>query len=354
MNKYTDIAVDGYERVVRCDNTQIGFTAWAAIHDSTLGPALGGCRVWNYGSDDVALTDVLRLSKGMTYKNALARLPLGGGKSVVRTNLEKVDREALFLSFGDFIEYLGGIYITAEDVNSTLADMEIIQQKTRHVATVGASGNPSPFTAYGVYCAIKAAARFKLKRQDLAGLTVAIQGLGQTGGRLAELLAQDRCRIIGTDISKRNMRMLQEKISLERVDADEIYDVRCDIFSPCALGGIVNSTTIPRLRCSIIAGSSNNQLLQKEDGEAVRKRGILYVPDYAANAGGVINISCEIGQQYDAKAAKEKTAEIGECVTEIFKLAEKRGLPTNIVADQLAEEIIAGKRQGSHAFLASA
>lgn len=354
MNKYTDIAVDGYERVVRCENSKVGFTAWAAIHDSTLGPALGGCRVWNYESEDAALTDVLRLSKGMTYKNALARLPLGGGKSVIKANLEKVDRENLFDAFGDFVEYLDGTYITAEDVNSTLADMEIIQKKTLHVATVGASGNPSPFTAFGVYCAIKAAARFKLKRDDLEGLTVAVQGLGQTGGRLAELLAQDRCRIIGTDISKRNIRMLKEKISFERVDADEIYDVRCDIFSPCALGGIVNSSTIPRLRSSIIAGSANNQLLTEEDGEALRKRGILYVPDYAANAGGVINISCEIGQQYDSRRAKRKTADIAACVTEIFELAEKRGLPTNVVADTLAEQIISLRRMENEPMLNSA
>jgi len=175
MNNYTDLGLEGYERVVRCDNPTIGFTAWIAVHDTTMGPSLGGCRVWNYADDDAALTDVLRLSKGMTYKNALAGLDLGGGKSVIQADLAIIDKTALFENFGKFVEYLDGIYITAEDVNSTLADMTVIKEQTAHVATVGASGNPSPFTAYGVYCGIKASVSYRLKKDSLNGLTVVVQ-----------------------------------------------------------------------------------------------------------------------------------------------------------------------------------
>jgi leucine dehydrogenase len=354
MNIYKDLQVDGYERVVRCDNTEVGFTAWVAVHDSTLGPALGGCRVWRYVSEEDALTDVLRLSRGMTYKNALARLALGGGKGVIRTDIGAVDRVALFEAFGSFVEYLGGLYITAEDVNSTLEDMGIVKRKTSYVATVGASGNPSPFTAYGVYCAIKASVGYRLKRDSLAGLTVAIQGAGETGGRLAQLLANDGCSIIIADINEEHIRALRQKTGFKRVDAEEIYSVDCDIFSPCALGGILNARTIAALRCAIVAGSANNQLLEEVDGDRLRQRGILYAPDYAANAGGVINISCEIGGRYDRDTAMKKTLAIGDTLTEIFLLAEKKGLATNRVANELAEELIARRRNEAELFLKTA
>lgn len=338
MNRYTTLDIDGYEEVVRCDNQKVGFTAWIAIHNSNRGPALGGCRVWRYENEQAALTDVLRLSRGMTYKNALARLPLGGGKSVVHTDLNKVDRIALFEEIGNFVESLDGRYITAEDVNSTVQDMAVLKRKTAHVATVGASGNPSPFTAYGVYCAIRASVRHKLKRERLEGLTVAIQGVGETGGRLAELLKKDNCNIIAADINEDHIRSLKEKIDFELVKPEYIYGVCCDIFAPCALGGILNSQTIPLLLCQIIAGSANNQLLTEEDGARLHRRGILYAPDYAANAGGVINISCEIGQHYDKKKAMRLTATIEKTLLEIYRLAGEQKLPTNIVANSLAEE----------------
>ena len=338
MNKYTILDIDGYEEVVRCDNQEVGFTAWIAIHNSNRGPALGGCRVWHYENEQAALTDALRLSKGMTYKNALARLPLGGGKSVVHTDLDKVDRIALFEEIGNFVESLDGRYITAEDVNSTVEDMAILQQKTDHVATVGASGNPSPFTAYGVYCAIRASVQHKLKREQLDGLTVAIQGIGETGGRLAELLKRDNCRIVATDINEDHIHNLRNKIDFEVVKPDEIYGVCCDIFAPCAFGGILNNRTIPLLLCQIVAGSANNQLLTEEDGQRLHRRGILYAPDYAANAGGVINISCEIGQKYDEKKAMRLTATIEKTLLKIYRLAHEQKLPTNIIANTLAEQ----------------
>ncbi len=342
MNVYKELHFNEYEKVVRCENSDVGFKAWVAIHNSNLGPALGGCRIWQYGSDDAALTDVLRLSKGMTYKNALARLPLGGGKSVVHTDLKHVDRVALFEEVGNFIDHLQGKYITAEDVNSTVEDMEIIKRNTQHVATVGASGNPSPFTAYGVYCAIKASVKHKLKRDTLEGLTVAIQGVGETGGRLAEQLAKDKCNLFVADINEENIARLQNKVKFERVGLEDIYDVECDVFAPCALGGTLNDITIPRLKCKIVAGSANNQLLEEAHGEALRNRGILYAPDYAANAGGIINVSCEIGQKYSKDRAMQLVVGIEKILLEIFRKADAGQLPTNIVANELAEELFAG------------
>lgn len=354
MNKLTELNIDGYERVVRCDNKEVGFTAWGAVHDTTLGPALGGCRVWNYESEEAALTDVLRLSQGMTYKNALAGLELGGGKSVVRANLDNVDRTALFEHFGKFVDCFDGSYITAEDVNSTLADMEVVQRHTEHVATVGASGNPSPFTAYGVYCAIRASVGYKLKKDSLKGLTAAIQGVGETGARLAEMLAEDGCRIIAADINVQNLKRLREKIHFDQIHPEKIYNADCDIFAPCALGGVLNQQTIPRLRCAIVAGSANNQLLREGDGEALRQRDILYAPDFAINAGGVINIDCEIGQTYDPVLARKKTAAIAECVIRIFELSEKDGMATNRMAIKMAEELIADKRTSMEPLLHTA
>jgi leucine dehydrogenase len=339
MNTYTEVNRDGYEKVVRCDNPEIGFVAWIAVHNSCRGPALGGCRVWHYANEKEALTDVLRLSKGMTYKNSLAKLPLGGGKSVVHTDLKTINREALFEHIGLFVESLGGLYITAEDVNSTVEDMAIAKRKTSHVATVGSSGNPSPFTAYGVYCAIKAAVKHKLRKQRLDGLTVAIQGVGETGGRLAQLLKNDNCRIIAADINEDNIKSLEKKIALTRVNEEQIYEMQCDVFSPCALGGTLNELTIPRLNCSIVAGSANNQLLKESDGDLLLRRNILYVPDYAGNAGGVINISCELDQKYSQTKAMRLTAGIEQTVLEIIQQADKQGLPTNTVANKIAENL---------------
>lgn len=344
MNVYTELDIAGYERVVRCDNKEVGFVAWIAVHNTTLGPALGGCRVWMYESEEAALTDVLRLSKGMTYKNSLAQLPLGGGKSVVHTDLARVDRGALFREIGNFVELLQGIYITAEDMNSTVDDMAVVKKQTDHVATVGASGNPSPFTALGVFHAIRASVQHRLNRDTLTGLTVAIQGVGETGGRLAELLVAERCNLIVADVNERNVSLLSKRVEFNLVKPDEIYDAQFDIFAPCALGGILNSRTIPRLKCSIVAGSANNQLLEEGDGKLLMERNILYAPDYAVNAGGVINISCEIGQTYRAENARKLTAKIEETLKDIYVRAKSLNLPTNIVANALAEEMLSPQR----------
>lgn len=338
MNRYRAVSADGYEEVVRCDNDQVGFSAWIAIHNTSRGPALGGCRVWNYRSADEALEDVLRLSRAMTYKNSLAGLKLGGGKCVVRADLTRIDRAVLFELIGEFVDTLGGRYITAEDVNSTVEDMVFVKRATSHVATVGASGNPSPFTAYGVYCAIRAAVYFIKRCRDLSGLRVAIQGVGETGGRLAELLAADGCKVLAADLNRANIHRLSRRFRLEEIDPETVHRSNCDIYSPCALGGTLNSDTISELRCWLVAGSANNQLLSRNDGQLLDRLGIVYIPDYAANAGGVINISCEIGRNYDELLAWKKTGQIGGTVTEILRRAAATNTPTSVVADTMAEE----------------
>ncbi len=343
MNRYRAIGVDGYEEVVRCDNEQAGFSAWIAIHNTNRGPALGGCRVWNYGSENEAFEDVLRLSRAMTYKNSLAGLRLGGGKCVVRADLTRIDRAVVFEMIGEFVDTLGGRYITAEDVNSTVEDMVFVQRATPHVATVGASGNPSPFTAYGVYCAIRAGVFFVKGRRNLSGLRVAIQGVGETGGRLAQLLATEGCKVMAADINRQSLDRLASQIRLEEISPEDLHRCRCDIFSPCALGGTLNADTIPELQCWLVAGSANNQLLTPADGHLLDRLGIVYIPDYAANAGGVINISCEIGRDYDELLAWNKTARIGAIVTEILRRSAATNTPTSVVADTMAEDFFALK-----------
>lgn len=339
MNRYQTLTVDGYEEVVRCDNREAGFAAWIAIHNTNRGPALGGCRVWSYGSDEEAFFDVLRLSRGMTYKNSLAHLPLGGGKCVVRVDPGRVDRAHLFESVGEFVDTLGGRYITAEDVNSTVEDMAHVQRSTAHVATVGASGNPSPFTAYGVYCAIKAGILYTRGRKNLSGLRVAIQGVGETGGRLARLLASAGCNVVAADLSQERLDRLRSQVDAQVIGPADVHRCRCDIFSPCAMGGTLNHKTIPELRCALVAGSANNQLLNPSDGHLLDRLGIVYIPDYAANAGGVINISCEIDGDYDGARARARTARIGATVTEILHRSAATRMPTSVVADAMAEEL---------------
>jgi leucine dehydrogenase len=339
MNRYRAVAADGYEEVVRCDNEQAGFSAWIAIHNTNRGPALGGCRVWNYGSADEALEDVLRLSRAMTYKNSLAGLRLGGGKCVVKADLTRVDRAALFELIGEFVNTFEGRYITAEDVNSTIEDMAFVQRSTTHVATVGASGNPSPFTAYGVYCAIRAGVYFIKGRGELSGLRVAIQGVGETGGRLAQLLTADGCKVMVADINRASLDRLGRQVGFEEIDPEAVHRCACDIFSPCALGGTLNPDTIPELQCWLVAGSANNQLLNPDQGHLLDRLGIVYIPDYAANAGGVINISCEIDRDYDEAVAWSKTGRIGATVTEILRRSAATNTPTSVVADTMAEEL---------------
>ncbi len=289
---------DNHEQVVFCSDKETGLKAIIAVHSTKLGPAVGGCRLWDYVADEDALVDVLRLSRGMTYKNAMAGLPLGGGKSVIIGDAKSIKSEALFRKFGQFVHSLSGRYVSAEDVNITTADISIVGQETPYVAGLdGKSGNPGPFTALGTYKGIKAAAKHKFGTDNLEGKTVAIQGLGSVGFYLCEHLHQEGARLIVTDINQDAVSRAVAKFGATAVGLDEIYSQQCDIYAPCALGATINDHTIEQFQCKIIAGCANNQLKEPRHGDMLRQKGILYAPDYVINAGGIINVSLELRPQ---------------------------------------------------------
>ncbi len=291
------------EKVTNTDHEQVligrddasGYHGIIAVHSTALGPAVGGTRFWNYESEDEALTDALRLSQGMTYKTALAGLPLGGGKSIIIGNNSTHNRTALLRAHGRFVETLKGRYITAEDVGTSPADMEIVRLETQYVAgLIGRSGDPSPYTACGVFRAIQASNNFLWRTDELSGLTVAIQGCGNVGYNLAKLLHEAGARLIVTDVNAENLSRVVNEFGAETVAPHEIFSVRADVFAPCALGGVINDETIPQLKVQIVAGAANNQLLEERHGTMLRQRSILYAPDYVANAGGVLNGCIEV------------------------------------------------------------
>ena len=328
-----------HEQVVFCNDGRAGLNAIIAVHDTTLGPALGGCRMWAYTSEDEALVDVLRLSRGMTYKAAISNLDLGGGKSVIIGDPKRDKTPALFESFGKFVEDLNGRYVVAEDVGTSVADMEIVRKRTRHVAGIaeGGSGDPSPATAWGVYHGIKAAVRHRLGRDNLDGARIAVQGLGHVGAHLCGHLARDGARLIVTDIDRAAVSRAERRFGAIAVTPDDIYGADADVFAPCALGAILNDETIPGLNVPIVAGSANNQLAEDRHGAALAERGILYAPDYVINAGGIINISHE-GRGYDTALALDHVAGIHRTLAELFERAEAEAVPTNVMADRIAEE----------------
>jgi leucine dehydrogenase len=340
-------SVPGYERVVWGQDVGSGYRGVVAIHSTKLGPAVGGTRYWHYRSEIEALTDALRLARGMTYKNALAGLPCGGGKSIILGSHhgegERVDRERLFRSHGKLVEYLGGSYITGEDVGTSPADMEYVFAKTQHVAGLdGRSGDPSPHTARGVFRAIQAAAQYRWGGDDLSGKTVAIQGCGHVGYYLAKQLRQAGARLIVGDIDRVRLERAVQDFAASAAEPDRIHAAECEIFAPCALGGILNDQTIPQLRAQLVVGGANNQLLEPRHGDLLEQRGILYAPDYAANAGGVIH-GCSIEMLgWDAARADQRLDEaIYKTVLQIFALARSAGIPTYRAADRLAEERLA-------------
>jgi len=327
-----------HEQVLIAHDDASGYHGIIAIHSTALGPAVGGTRFWNYDSEDEALTDALRLSHGMTYKSALAGLPLGGGKSIIIGNNSTYNRTALLRSHGRFVDALKGRYITAEDVGTSPADMEIVRLETQYVAgLIGRSGDPSPYTACGVFRAIQASNYFLWNTVEISGLTVAIQGCGNVGYHLAQLLHEERVRLIVTDVNRENLSRVVDEFGAEAVSPDEIFSVRADVFAPCALGGVINDETIPKLRVQIVAGSANNQLLEERHGAMLRDRSILYAPDYVANAGGVLNGCIEL-LGWSPERAYSKVMGIYETVLSIFKSAEAEGITTNEAADRLAEE----------------
>jgi leucine dehydrogenase len=326
-----------HERVLFGRDEASGYRGIIAIHSTQLGPALGGARFWNYASEADALTDVLRLSRGMTYKNALAGLPFGGGKSIIIGDNRTLQREELFRAHGRFVETLGGSYLTAEDVGTTTADMEFVLMETEHVAGLAhLSGDPSPVTARGVFRAMQAAARHRWGTDELAGRRVALQGCGHVGYYLAKELREAGAQLIVTDVDGERIERVVSDYEAERVAPEEIYAVEADIFAPCALGGILNDRTIPQLKTEIVAGAANNQLLEARHGETLNARGILYAPDYAANAGGVINGCIEL-LNWEQSHSRAKVEAIYDTLLEIFQLADAQGIPTSKAADQLAE-----------------
>jgi leucine dehydrogenase len=328
-----------HERVLLCSDPEAGYRAVIAIHSTAAGPAAGGTRYWTYASDEEAVTDALRLSRGMTYKNAMAGLPLGGGKSVILRAQGGIDREALFRAHGRFIEGLGGVYMTGEDVGTTLEDMRIIQRETAHVA--GVTGDPSPFTAHGVVRAMRAAALHRWGSDDLEGRTVAIQGCGNVGFHLAGELAAAGARLVVTDVDAGRVRPVVEATGARTVPAAEIFDVEADVFAPCALGGILNAGTIPRLRVEIVAGAANNQLLEEADGERLHARGILYAPDYVANAGGVLALAGREVLGWPEEELLERVERIYGTILEVLSLAAEQGVAPPVAADRLAERRLA-------------
>ncbi|MDG1707786.1 MAG: Glu/Leu/Phe/Val dehydrogenase dimerization domain-containing protein [Emcibacteraceae bacterium] len=338
----------GHEQLAYFDDKETGLKAFIAVHDTTLGPGAGGCRMWPYENEMDALNDALRLSRGMSYKNAMAGLPLGGGKAVIIANSKTDKSEELFKAFGRCVEKMGGKYITAEDVGMTTEDMMIIASETSHIAGLPtgdhASGDPSPFTARGVYNGIRAAVKYKLGKDSLEGLTVAVQGVGHVGLFLCEHLHNDGAKILVSDIVQEHLDEAVKKYDATVVAPDDILSVKCDVLSPCALGAVLNDETIPNLKTTIVAGGSNNQLANDSHGVRLMDRGVLYAPDYVINAGGIINVSGETSGNYDLKNINEKVDNIYGTLIHIFERADKEKRPTNVVADEMAEEILANAR----------
>lgn len=321
-----------------------GLKAIVAIHDSRLGPALGGCRFLPYDSDEDAVVDALRLARGMTYKAALAGLAHGGGKSVLIRPKQHFDRVAMFRAFGEFIEDLRGHYITAEDSGTGLEDMEVIRTVTKNVTGVdmahGGSGDPSPFTALGVRRGIEACVKFKLQRDSLDGVHVAVQGVGHVGYHLCKELHAQGAKISVADVDPLKTERAQREFGASIVALDKIFEIECDVIAPCALGSALNDTTIPRLKAKIVAGAANNQLALPRHGDDLHARGILYAPDYAINAGGLVNVAQEV-VGYDAAKSREKTMKIFDTIFEIADRSQKSGTPAYRVADTLVEEKLA-------------
>jgi leucine dehydrogenase len=337
----------GHEQLLVCHEPSQGLRAFIAIHDTTLGPGCGGLRVWPHVGEDDAIMDVLRLSRAMTYKSAVAGLDLGGAKALIMADPRTDKNEAMLRAFGRHVDSLGGRYVTTEDVGMTLRDLEYIAQETEHVVglseSLGGSGDTSLMTGLGVYLGMKAAAKTTWGDDSLSGRTVAFQGFGNVGSNTAKRLVEEGASIVVTDIYE-SARQRAADMGATVVAPEEIYDTECDIFSPCALGGVLNGDTIPRLRCQIVAGGANNQLLSDADGDLLEERGITYAPDYVINAGGIINVGSEIGGVYRKDRALELTRRIYQTTLDVIETARSEGITTNAAADRIAERRIAAVR----------
>jgi leucine dehydrogenase len=335
-----------YENVFYCNDNNTGLRAVIAIHDTTLGPAAGGCRMWIYESEWDAVEDALRLARGMTYKYAAAGLDLGGGKAVVIGDPKTQKSEALFRSLGRFIERLQGVYWTGEDVGTTLRDMEYMYRETRFVITLprslGGAGPIAGATALGVIQGMKAAVKRITESDKLDGLVVGVQGLGAVGSELVKGLRDEGAKLKVCDTDREKVAAMQKEFDVDVVSPDTVYDEKMDVFSPCALGGVLNRDTVPRLKCRVVAGSANNQLQTEQDGYNLEKRGVVYVPDYVLNAGGTIYDTDRLFHGvHDHERALEKVLRIRETVERVFRLSQEQGVPTFVAADRFAEQRIA-------------
>ena len=340
----TQISKMGHEQVLFCNDSKTGLKAIIAVHNTVLGPALGGTRMWMYENESDALRDVLRLSRGMTYKNSISGLDLGGGKAVIIGDSRSMKSEALFRRFGQFVNNLAGKYITAEDVGISPDDMVHVSKETNYVVGLpGKSGDPSPVTAYGVYMGMKACAKKQFGSDSLNGKTIAVQGVGHVGEYLVKHLASEGASIFITDIHEETLKRVASGYGATVVSPNEIYDVPMDIYAPCALGATINDDTLERLNCSIISGAANNQLAdEQKHGNEVMKRGILYAPDFAINAGGVINCFSEVSGK-SLEWSHKKAEEIYQTIFSILERSSNEQSPTYQIANRMAEERIESK-----------
>lgn len=338
MEVFQRLAAQEYEQLIFCYDAATGLKAIICIHDTTLGPALGGLRIWDYRTEEEAVEDVLRLARGMTYKSAAAGLNLGGGKAVIMGDPKRIKSRELFHAFARYVNTLHGRYITAQDMNTTQEDMGYIHEVTEYVVGLPEkSGDPSPLTAIGVFRGMLAALKEVFGSEDLSGRVVAVQGLGAVGYKLCRLLHEAGARLIVANRSPEKAEAAVREFGAEAVPPDQIYSVECDIFAPCAKGGIINEQTVEKLRCRIIAGAANNQLADLSFGDRLMERGILYVPDYVINAGGVINVYEEI-HGYDRDRALKKASAIYDNVQRVIELAKRDSISTAKAADRMAEE----------------
>ncbi len=340
MSVFEHPSFDDHEKVLFATDQDTGLRAIIGVHSTARGPSCGGCRFWSYETSEAALNDALRLSQGMSYKNVMADLPIGGGKSVIMKPEGSFDREALFRAFGRAVDSLNGNYITAEDVGVTPADMVSVSQSTKHVTGLpegkAASGDPSPVTAEGVFRGIRACAK-RAGFSDLNGVRVAIQGAaGHVGSYLSGHLAKAGAELVIADINDEGLKALNEKYGAKIVDKESIYDQDVDVFAPCALGSVINAQTIDRIKAKVVAGAANNQLATRDMGAALQARGILYAPDYVINAGGIINVMGEILGNFDPKWVQGKLEGLESTLGEILDRADSEGRPANVVSDEMA------------------
>ncbi len=336
--------INNHEQILFCNDNATGLKAIIAIHNTVLGPSLGGTRMWNYNNEMEALTDVLRLSRGMTYKSSVAGLNLGGGKAVIIGDASKIKSEALLRRFGKFVNSLGGKYITAEDVAMNSRDMEMIKMETDYVSglpeNMGGSGDPSPVTAYGVYVSMKASAKEAFGSDSLSGKKILVQGIGNVGMHLVEHLSKEGAKIYVYDISEERIKTAVDKYKAEFVAADKMFDLDIDIYAPCALGATVNDDTLAKLKCKVICGAANNQLAdEKKHGELVLSKGILYAPDFVVNAGGIINVFYEL-EGYNRERAMAHAEKIYATTWNIIQTAKAQNIPTYAAANKIAEQRI--------------